>query len=134
MKKSNLLYEDITYYIRGACFWVWKEFGNAFKETIIDKALTEELCRRGFKVEDQKRINIYYNDVVVGSYIPDKIINDRVLIEVKRKSFLTKQDHQQFWHYLKGSHYKLGLLINFGDKGLEFQRVIYDKIRRHDSR
>jgi GxxExxY protein len=126
---ENYLYEDITYEIRGACFWVWKELGNAFKESIVDNALTEELRKRGLKVDNQKRINIYYNEKKVGTYVPDKIINDCVLVEVKRKSFLTKQDNEQFWNYLKGSEYRLGLLINFGDKGLEFKRVIYDKKR-----
>ena len=126
---ERLLYEDITYQIRGACFWVWKEFGSAFKESVIDKAITEELKKRGLKVEDQKRINIFYNHKKVGVYIPDKIINDCVLLEVKRKSFLTKQDKEQFWQYLKASEYKLGLLINFGDRGLEFQRIIYDRKR-----
>lgn len=130
MEEDKLLYEEITYQIRGACFWVWKEFGSAFKETIIDKALTEELEKRGLKVENQKRISIYYNGKKVGMYIPDKIINDRVLVEVKRKSFLTKGDKEQFWHYLKGSEYKLGLLINFGDDKLEIKRVVYDSARK----
>lgn len=130
MEEQKLLYKDITYQIRGACFWIWKEFGSAFKESIIDNALTEELKKRGLKVDSQKRINIYYNSKKVGTYVPDKIINARVLVELKRKSFLTKQDIEQFWHYLKGSEYKLGLLINFGDEKLEIKRVVYDKARK----
>lgn len=130
MAEEKLLFKDITFQIRGACFWVWKEFGNAFKESIIDNALTEELRKRGLKVETQKRINIYYNQKKVGTYVPDKIINDCILVEVKRKSFLTKQDREQFWHYLKGSNFRLGLLINFGDKNLELKRVVYDTARK----
>lgn len=126
---NKWLYQKETYQIRGACFWVWKEFGSAFKESVVDKALTEELKRRGLEVKDQKRINIFYRDKKVGTYIPDKIINDIILIELKRKPFLTKQDKQQFWHYLKGSEYKLGLLINFGDEKLEIERIVYDKAR-----
>ena len=126
---EKLLYEEITYQIRGACFWVWKELGSAFKESIIDRALTEELKRRGLKVEEQKRIDVYYQDKKVGTYVPDKIINDCVLVELKRKSFLTKQDKEQFWHYLKGSKYRLGLLINFADKNLEIKRIVYDTKR-----
>lgn len=130
MEKEGLLYKDVTYEIRGACFWVWKEFGSAFKESVIDNALTEELKKRGLKVDNQKRINVYYNGVKVGTYVPDIIVNDCILIEVKRKSFLIKQDKEQFWHYLKGSNYKLGLLINFGDTGLEIKRIVYDKVRK----
>ncbi len=124
-----LLDEKESYEIRGACFWVWKEFGSAFKESIIDKALTEEFLRRGLKVDNQKRINVFYRDKKVGTYIPDKIINDSILIELKTKPFLVKADYLQFVRYLKGSSYKLGFLINFGNE-LVIKRYIYDEIRR----
>ena len=123
---DDFLYKDITYDIRGACFWVWKEFRGAFKESVIDKALTKELTKRGRKVDNQKRIDVFYDNEKVGTYIPDKIIDDKVLLELKCKQFITKQDIDQFWKYLKGSHYKLGLLINFGPKNLEIKRVVYD--------
>lgn len=128
MKNMSLLYPDESYQIRGACFWVWKEFGSAFKESIIDKSLTKELRKRGLKVDDQKRINIFYQGEKVGVYVPDKIINDKIIIELKAKPFLHKQDIKQFWHYLKGTKYKLGFLINFGNK-LEIKRIVYDTAR-----
>jgi len=104
--------------------------GSAFKESAIDKVLTLELQKIGLRVEDQKRIDIKYNGEKVGTYVPDKIINGTILLELKRKSFLTKQDRHNFWNYLRGSPYKLGLLVNFGDDKLEIKRVVYDKVRR----
>ncbi len=129
-----LLYEKETYKIRGACFDVWKKFGGAFKEKIVDNALYQELNNRGLKVERQKRINIYYKNKKVGVYVPDQIINDVILTEIKCKPFLTKEDIRQFWLYLKGSQYKLGLLINFGPKKLEIIRRVYDQAREKDPR
>jgi len=125
----DLLYKDITYKIRAACFEVWNQFSSAFKEKIIDNALTIALEKRGLKVFNQKRINIYFENQKVGTYTPDKIINNVILIELKCKPFLTQEDRKQFWYYLKASEYKLGLLINFGTKKLEIQRRIYDKAR-----
>jgi len=125
----DLLYEDITYQIRGARFWVYKEFRGAFKESIVDNALTKELIDRGLNVENQKRIDIFYKDKKVGVYIPDKIINGKVLLEIKCKPVLSKGDIDQFWKYLKGSNYKLGMLINFSPDGLKIERIAYDKIR-----
>jgi len=52
--REKLLYEDLTYKIRGACFDIWKEFGGAFKEKVVDRALNEELRIRGLDVENQK--------------------------------------------------------------------------------
>jgi GxxExxY protein len=93
----GLLYEKESYEIRGACFKIWKEFGNAYKESISDKALTIELKNRGLGVEDQKRINIYYNGQKVGTYVPDKVVNNQIIIELKSKPFLTPGDIKQFW-------------------------------------
>ena len=128
-KVNDFLYEQESYLIRGACFDVWKEFKGMFKEVIIDRALNIALESKGLKVESQKRINIYFKDKKVGTYIPDKIINDIILIELKSKTFITKQDMEQFWKYLKGSKYKLGFLINFSPAKLEIKRIVYDIAR-----
>jgi len=129
---KEFLYSDITYKIRGACFKVWKQFRGAFKEKIIENALVTELENYGLKVETQKRIPISYEGKEVGVYVPDAIVDDKVLIELKSKSRLTKEDQKQFWLYLKGSKYKLGLLINFG-KQLEIKRKVYDIARNNSA-
>ena len=127
--EDKLLYKEITYKIRGGCFEVWKKFGGAFKEKVVDNALTFVLEKRGLKVVNQPRIDIYFENKKVGMYQPDKIINDLILLELKCKPFLTQEDKRQFWLYLKGSKYKVGLLINFGTKKLEIERRVYDKAR-----
>lgn len=126
---ENLLYEKESYIIRGALFKIWKQFGPAFKESVIENALAEELLEQGLKIERQKRIEIYYNHKKVGVYVPDLVVADKILIELKRKPFLAKQDNQQFWYYFKATSYKLGFLINFGNNGLEIKRRIYDQAR-----
>ena len=57
------------------------------------------------------------------------IIDNKILIELKSKEFVTKGDEKTFWHYLKATNYKLGLLINFGPEKLEIKRRIYDEAR-----
>jgi GxxExxY protein len=126
---KDFLYEKESYEIRGACFDVWKQFRGMFKESIVDNALTIALEKRGLAVECQKRINIYYESKKVGSYVPDKVINNIIILELKSRSFVTKQDEATFWNYLKGSEYKLGFLINFSPTKLIIKRVVYDKAR-----
>lgn len=127
---QDFLYGKDSYQIRGACFDVWKIFKGIFKEKIIENALRKELENRGLKAEAQKRIKIYYKGEQVGVYTPDLILNNRILIEIKVKPYLTKDDEKQFWLYLQGSQYKLGFLINFGTKKLEIKRRVYDKARQ----
>jgi len=126
---EGILYEDISYRIRGACFDLYKKFGGDFKENVINKALLLELQAKGLNVENQKRIDIFHNGVRVGTYIPDLVVEDSILIELKVKPFIIKVDERQFWRYLRGSKYKLGFLINFGSQRLEIKRRIYDKAR-----
>lgn len=128
-KVKDFLYEKESYLIRGACFEVWKKFGSAYKEEAVDRALTLELEKKGLQVENQKRIDIIYLGRKVGAYVPDKVINGVIILELKRKSYLTKQDLKNFWNYLKGSNFKLGFLVNFGDERLQIRRVVYDKAR-----
>ncbi len=130
LNKDQLLYADITYKIRGACFAVWKEFGGAFKEKIIENALKEEFDKLGLDIENQKRIEIFYKDKKVGTYVPDFVINGIILLELKCKPFITREDERQFWLYLKASNYKVGLLVNFGSQKLEIRRRIYDNARK----
>jgi GxxExxY protein len=130
---KDFLYEKESYAIRGACFEVWKQFKGMFKESVVDKALTIALEDKGLTVQSQKRIDIYFHGKKVGTYVPDKIVNDKILLELKSKEFTTKQDLETFWNYLKGSKYKLGFFINFSLKRLEIKRVVYDKARIEDS-
>ncbi len=125
----DLLYTPESYIIRGACFDVYNKLSGIYKESVINKALVIELKSKSLLVESQKRIDIFYKGEKVGLYIPDIVINDKILIELKVKPFITKEDERQFWYYLKGSNYKLGFLINFSPKGLEIRRRIYEKAR-----
>ncbi len=127
-EKTELLYGDITYKIRGACYKVWKDFRGGFNEKLIERALIAEFINIGLKVENQKRQDIFYYDQKVGTQIFDIIVDDRILIELKSLPFLKNESRRQFWTYLKKSPYKLGLLINFGNK-LQIERKIFDIAR-----
>jgi len=126
---SKLLHEQESYEIRGACFAVWKEFGGSFKENVVEKSLAKEFKLRHLSFERQKRIEIFYKGEKVGTYVPDFIVENKIVIELKVKPLITAEDRKQFWRYLKGSNCNLGFLINFGTKKLEIVRRIYDKAR-----
>lgn len=126
---GDFLYPELTYIIRGAVFAVWKELGPAFKENIYQKALENEFVKRNIPFTSQKQINVVYNGKKIGIYRPDFIIDDKILIELKVLPRLTKLEEKQAWYYLKGTNYKLALLVNFGGQKLQIKRWIYDKAR-----
>ncbi len=139
IRNKDLLYPELSYKTVGAIIYeVWKKLGSVFKESVYKKALEEEeFNNRNIAFESQKSIPIYYNQKKIGVYVPDFIIDNKILVEIKHLPKLIFKEYKQAWYYLKGSNYKLLLLVNFGGKKLEIKRRIYDKARsnfRNDSR
>ncbi len=131
---QDFLYPNESYLIRGACFTIYKKFRNTQKESIYQKSLLEELKNKGLKVTREKQLPIYHLGVKVGVYIPDLLVDESIIIELKAKPFIHKDDIRQFWYYLKNSDFKLGFLINFGKSdGIEIIRRVYDKARSRGS-
>jgi len=129
--ENKLLYPKESYLIRGACFELYKEVGSGHKESVYQKGLEVKLINTGLRVEREVRIPVRVDGKLVGSYTPDFVINESILAELKAKSMLTKQDIQQFWHYLRATNYKLGFLVNFGKPGgVQIIRRVYDTARR----
>jgi len=127
----SLLYPKESFIIRGVAFDIYKQFRNNYKEKVYHNAYFLGLTYKGLLVEKEKQINVYFQSKKVGVYIPDLIVNNAILIEIKAKPELTNEDIKQFWYYLKGSNYKLGFLINFGtSKGVEIIRKVYDTARK----
>lgn len=130
-KTTPLLFPEESFIIRGACFTIYKIFRNTQKEVIYQRALAEELKNKRLSVEREKQLPIYYRDKKVGVYTPDLLINNKIIIELKAKPVLHKEDVQQFWYYLKNSNFNLGFLVNFGEpSGVNIIRRVYDTARQ----
>ncbi len=127
--EGKLLYEDLTYKIRGAAFKVRKKIGLGHKEIIYQKALTEEFRNAGIAFEKEKIIDVVYNDRKIGTYQPDFVVDNKIIVELKALPSFGRAEEEQLWSYLKGSSYKIALLINFGSRELEIKRIVYDSAR-----
>jgi len=124
---SNLLEADLCYKIQGAIYNVANKYGSGLKEQIYQKALAEEFEKQGIIFEQQKRINIYSLDSgkSLGVYVPDFVINNKVILEIKASTFTTRQDINQQRSYLKASIYEIGYLVNFNSRQLDIRRSIF---------
>lgn len=126
IKKGGLLYEELTYKVRRAIFNVYNELGPGFKENIYQKSLKEEFKKCHIPFQTEKNIDIFYHNKKVGNYKPDFIIDNKIIVELKAIPFIGKLEKKQVWHYLKGTKYKLALLVNFGQTKLQIERIIYN--------
>jgi len=122
--KTNIIYPDLSYEIMGAIFEVHKELGPGFLESVYEKALVEELLRKGLKVETQKGIHLTYKDKRIGLHRLDLVVDDKVVVELKTAERFSIHHRAQLTSYLKASGYKLGILVNFSKSKVEYQRVL----------
>ncbi|MGI5880063.1 MAG: GxxExxY protein [Syntrophomonadaceae bacterium] len=95
-------------------------------EKVYENALLYELGKQGINAESQVFISVYYEDMVVGEYFADIIVEDLIIVELKAISELAASHEVQLINYLKATKKKVGLLINFGDK-ITIRRKIMDK-------
>lgn len=122
-----MLFEDeYTNKIIGAAQEVHRELGFGFLEAVYGNALYKELTKRGMKCECQKPIDVFYKGEVVGHYIPDMIVEDKIIIELKAVSDLRPEHEWQLLNYLAATHIEVGLLINFG-RSVKVKRKILTK-------
>ena len=88
-----------------------------------------ELKNKGFKVEAQKRIAVFYKGTEVGEYYADIIVDDKIILELKAADCIVKDFENQILNYLRATDCEVGLLLNFGKKP-EFKRKIFENIRK----
>jgi GxxExxY protein len=123
---KTLIFEKESFIIRGGAFAIYKEFRNRHKENVYQKALHHYLVKQGLRVDREKQLPIYFDGEKVGTYTPNFVINEDIIVELKCKPRITKDDLGQFWHYMTSSRKPLGFLINFGAKdGVQIIRRIY---------
>ena len=109
------MYTELTEKIIGCAFKVYNQLGAGFLEKIYENALAIELKDAGLSAQQQYPIKVYYNEIVIGDYIADIVVEDRVIIELKAVNSLAKAHEVQLVNYLKATKIEVGLLINFGD-------------------
>lgn len=119
----ELLHKDITDKIIKAFYEVYNELGYRFLEKVYENALFIELTSLGLICEKQKRINVFYDNQLVGEYFADIIVNNTVIVELKAAETLCKEHEFQLINYLKATEIEIGLLLNFGKKP-QFKRKI----------
>ncbi len=113
---------DITEKIIGCAYKVMNELGCGFLEKVYENALAYEIRKLGMKVEQQSKIKVLYDEIEVGFYEPDLLVDNLVVVELKTVTSLENIHKAQCLNYLKATRMKVCLLINFGNPKVEVKR------------
>lgn len=124
MADSQFLLKDETHQIIGSAMEVLNEIGHGFHEKIYENALVVEFGLRRIPVTQQPDFPVIYKSVIVGSYVPDLVCFDQVVVDAKTIEEITDHEIGKMLNYLKVTNLQVGLLINFKHPKLEFKRVV----------
>ena len=124
MVRDEAYYRSITEVIIGCAYKVGNGLGTGFLEKVYENALCYEINKSEFKVQQQHPINVFYENVIVGEYFADLLVQDEVVVELKAVKALGPSHFAQCMNYLKATGKKVCLLINFGAQKLEIKRIV----------
>lgn len=116
--------KDLTRQILGASFQVHNTLGCGFLEKVYENALAVELRARKISFEQQLSLQVKYEEVVVGNYQTDLVVDRRVLVELKAVNRMDSVYEAQLLNYLKATGIRVGLLLNFGGPRLHYKRFV----------
>jgi GxxExxY protein len=115
-------YESLTHGIIGCAYRVFNQLGFGFLESVYRKAMVIELEKAGLKTEEEKSLEVYYDNTVVGDFSIDLYVEGTVVVELKSVQGLLIEHEVQLVNYLKGMKRDIGLLINFSPSGVDVKR------------
>ena len=121
MKREKAISERVI----DAAIEVSNRLGVGFLESVYEAALCVELKNRDILFFQQKPIKVIYKRQVVGKFVADIVVEDKLLLELKAMSVLTKDHRAQVLNYLKATGLSVGLLLNFGTPKLGVQRIVH---------
>ncbi|MCZ7381005.1 MAG: GxxExxY protein [Candidatus Methanoperedens sp.] len=115
---------ELSEKIIGAAFEVSNVLGAGFLEKVYENALNVELNLRGVKIFQQAPLKVYYKNELVGDYIADILVENKVIIELKTVKEFDDIHLAQCLNYLRITGLKLCLLINFSKPRVEIKRIV----------
>ncbi|OGZ18187.1 MAG: hypothetical protein A2V72_01605 [Candidatus Nealsonbacteria bacterium RBG_13_37_56] len=121
---KNILYPDLSYKICGLCFRVHNKLGRYMNEKQYADALEVLLKENKIDYLREKALPVSFLGEKERRNIPDFIIEDKVIIDLKAKFFISKEDYFQMQRYLESYRRELGLIINFRKKYIYPKRIL----------
>lgn len=131
---AELLYKEEVFKIVGATMEVHRVLGPGFLEAVYQEALAIEFRLRKIPFVEFPRLKIEFKGIVLKKYyVPDFLCFDEIIVEIKAIQKCTKDDEAQIINALKSAKKKVGILLNFGEPSLFFQRFVNTKNIRKEN-
>ena len=125
----DIIYQDLCFRLNGIFYEIQNNLGNACSEKQYQDALEFKLKSNDLKYEREKDLLFKLKEGNISGNRADFIIDNKVVIDLKAKKYITRDDFKQMIRYLRAGNYKLGLIVNLGGSKVEIKRVVNSDIR-----
>ncbi len=129
MIKEEFKYSELTSRIIGCAMNVHSTLGNGFQEVIYQRALAIEFQINEISFNREFEMPIYYRERHIGTRRVDFLVEDVLSVEIKAITKLEDVHFAQAINYLEAYNLEIGLLINFGERSLNFKRLTNKKFK-----
>ena len=126
-------YSDLTSKVIGCAMKVHSALGNGFQEVIYQRALVIEFNIAEIPFSREFEMPIYYHNKQIGTRRVDFLVADVLSVELKAKTKLEDVHFAQAINYLEAYNLEVGLLINFGERSLNFKRLQNKKFKKSEN-
>jgi GxxExxY protein len=116
--------DTLTERVIAAAFRVSNVLGAGFLEKVYENALAHELRKSGIDARQQVPVTVLYDEVVVGEYVADLLVEQKVLVELKAARGIDPIHEAQLLNYLKATGTRVGLILNFGTPRVGIRRLV----------
>lgn len=124
LQRDDLVYPELSYDIVGCAYDVYNEIGPGHLEKYYQSAMATAFKLKGLSYQEQVYHPLKFKNKIIGKSFLDFVVEEKVVIELKRTERYSKSHMDQVLNYLKLSDLKLALLINFSDSEVSFKRVL----------
>ncbi|MGD0977077.1 MAG: GxxExxY protein [Minisyncoccia bacterium] len=124
LKRKDLILPELSYKIIGVLFDVFNYLGYEYREKYYQRAIAKAFKEIRVNFKEQVYSPIEYKGENIGGYFFDFLVENKIILEIKRGDNFSSNDISQILSYLKKSKLQLGILARFSSKGLKYRRIV----------
>ena len=120
----ELVFKQEVYQIVGCAMEVLNTLGHGLLEKCYENALVVEFKLRGIPFNQQEVFQVLYKEEIVGRYVPDLLVFDKIIVDTKTIDNITDHQRGQVLNYLRITNLRVGVILNFKRPKLDWERLV----------
>jgi len=121
---KDIVYKELPYEVVGLAMEVHRKLGFGFLEKVYENALMILFDKHEIPAQQQVPLRVYFEGKAVGDYLADILVDSKIILELKSVDKIVDTHRAQVLNYLRATRLKLGMILNFSKKSLEYERLV----------